>query len=53
MKYYIESVFGNYLTNNLIFSEVFENVMSFDSIEEAKTAIIMYNCDNCIIKHKQ
>lgn len=52
MKYYIKGVFGN-LTNKLVFSDQMEDVMLFNSVEEAKESMIMYGCDNCIIKEKQ
>lgn len=50
MKFYVKSIFGNYLSNELKFNTAFENVMYFDSIEKAKEALSMYRCDNCIIK---
>lgn len=49
MKYYIKSNTGTYFTNELIFNNIFENIMFFETIVEARNSIILYGLDNCIV----
>ena len=49
-KFYIESIYNDRLKNDLTFGEGTDNLLLFDSREEAEESMLMYGCVNCSVK---